>query len=525
MAGVARLTLRQLTWLGDHVQAVEGVALEAVPFTRALDRGPRPLHETPLPRGRLLTYGPAVAAWAGAHLRDDHGRPLDLLRWQRRVLNRALAVDPRTMALVHREYLVGVPRQSGKTTAARALVSWALSVSPLWRRTVGLAYDRDGARRVYLPVKADCEDDPWLRERVRTTLHAGLSGPDGRTYQVGSRDAPRALRGEAIDLVLADELLTQRTTELWDAVIPATAARPSPLVFGISNAGDERAVLLRRLYGRGLAIVEGRSLAGFGMTWYGAREDQDPESRRVVLQANPALREGLLSWAAVEAEREALTPDAFARERLNVLADRPRDAGWIGEGVLERQGAPGRQVSVSECRPLAMSVDASWGWSRATIRVAATMPEGVAVHAPIVGELVAPPGGSVAPAALIAEVLRLVEVWRPDVLAYDATAAVGPHLERVAAQVDIPTRGLRVGDMVAASTSLADALVAHEVTHDGEPATIMAGLAARRADVGESWRLSRKRSAGPIDSLVALAVAHYAVTRPQAPETAPQVFV
>jgi hypothetical protein len=172
-----------------------------------------------------------------------------------------------------------------------------------------------------------------------------------------------------------------------------------------------------------------------------------------------------------------------------------------------------------------MAVDASWGWSRATIRVAATMAEAPLVHAPIVGELVAPPGGSVAPAALLAEVLRLVEVWHPDVLAYDATAAVGPHMERVAAAADVPTRGLRVGDMVAASTSLADALVSREVSHDGEPATILAGLAARRADVGESWRLSRKRSAGPIDSLVALAVAHYAVTRPQEPEAEPQVFV
>jgi hypothetical protein len=518
--------LTQLTWIGDHVATVDGVILEAVRFTQAMDTGPRPLYETPLPGGRLLTYGPAVAAWAHAHLRDDRGRPLDLLRWQRRTLNRALAVRPATGLLVHREYLVGVPRQSGKTTAARALISWALSVSPLWRRTVGLAYDRDGARRVYLPVKADCEDDPWLRERIRTTLHAGLSGPDGRSYQVGSRDAPRALRGEAIDLVLADELLTQRTTELWDAVIPATAARPSPLVFGISNAGDERAVLLRRLYLRGRGVVTGeRPAAGYGMTWYGAREDADPESRRVVLAANPALREGLLTWDGVDAERESLTADAFARERLNILADRPRDAGWIGDGVLERQAAPDRAVSVTECRPLAMAVDASWGWSRATIRVAATMTEGVAVHVPIVGELVAPPGGSVTPAALLAEVLRLVEVWRPDVLAYDATAAVGPHMERVAATADVPTRGLGIRDMVNASTSLADALVAREVTHDGEPATILAGLAARRADVGESWRLSRKRSAGPIDSLVAMAVAHYAATRPVAPDAGPQVFV
>ena len=47
----------------------------------------------------------------------------------------------------------------------------------------------------------------------------------------------------------------------------------------------------------------------------------------------------------------------------------------------------------------------------ATVRVAATMPDGVPVHVPIVGELLAPPGGSVAPAALLAEVLRLVEPW------------------------------------------------------------------------------------------------------------------
>src|SRR5262245_10139000 len=331
-------------------------------------RAPDPRWETPLPPGFDHSWGPVVAGHASWHLRDDRGRPLALDRWQRRALDRALACDA-DGRLAHRLYLLSTGRQNGKTVVIRPLAAWALTDSPLWRVIRGIAYDRQQARLVYDAVYADAtRPRAPLGRRLRATKLRGITGGGGREYRVASRDAPNALRGHSVDLALFDEVLTQRDDSTWAALLPAQAAMRDPFAFGASTAGDDRSVLLRAWYERGVRICRGiERPASFGMTWYGADDGSSADDRLAILAANPAIASGRITWATIEAERGLLTADTFRRERLNVWTDAADE--WLPPGVWSRQARADQLIPIDTPR-IAIAVDAVPTWRRATIAVA-----------------------------------------------------------------------------------------------------------------------------------------------------------
>lgn len=263
---------------------------------------------------------------------DELGFALD--RWQRRAINRALAVDPETGRLYHRHYLVSAGRQNGKTALVRALIGTALTMSegPEWRQVLGLAFDKKQARVPYTAVLADLEP---IKRRVRSDLaltrYLGIrSDMYGwhREYDIGSREARDAIRTFSVDLGLFDEVRTQRNYDTWNALEPTTRARPEPIIFEISTAGDDRSVLLRDHFDRGLRVINGAEPPeGFGMTWYAAA-DQDadaepgsPAFRRSILAANPAVAEGRVPYGPVAASVRSLTRVGFRAETQNLWTE------------------------------------------------------------------------------------------------------------------------------------------------------------------------------------------------------------
>jgi phage terminase large subunit-like protein len=362
-------------------------------------RLPPPRWETPLPSTVVGSWGPLVVAFA----RRELGIELD--RWQVRAITRALAVDA-SGRLVHVEYLVSTARQQGKTALVRSLIGWALTtlVGPAWELLFGIAYNRAQARIPYDAVRADLAP---LARRLGAEARGGLavtrylgirSNVDGwrREYHVTSREARDALRGYSIDLAIFDEVRTQRDEETWSALKPTTAARPEPLIFSISSAGDERSVLLRGMWERGRRIIDGAEPAeGFGMTWYAADDDDEPDDPRAWRKSSPALVEGRIRESTIRAELRALTASTFRRERLNLWSDAADE--WLPPGVWVRA------VGVLDGlrRRSTIAVDAAPDWTHATIAVAV---EAVADDAPtfvgIAAELVAPPGSTVDPGEL-----------------------------------------------------------------------------------------------------------------------------
>jgi hypothetical protein len=496
-------------------------------------RLPEPRWQTPLPAGWVDSWGPDVAAIAQAVL----GFELDL--WQRKALNRALLYGA-DHKLLHRLYVVSTARQQGKTGLVRALIAWALTNAsgPDWHRIIGLAHDKRQARLIYEPVMTDLEPlaaryGPASRGGLNVTRYLGIrSGMYGRAreYHVGSREARDALRGETTDLGVFDEVRTQKDHATWAALEPTTTSRPEPLIFGISTAGDDRSVLLREFWERGVRIIDGAEpMTDFGMTWYASSERYPPDDPRSWREANPSLAEGRIAEAAL---RSAVGTSGgadtamFRSERLNLWADAIDT--WLPLGVWARQTVAdqpdrGRVVFGVETTP-------SWGAVTVTVAWATDAGAYVGVAGFDRSTLPRPDGtlaSSVAPSDLTALLSRLQASWGAVAVACVGTAAAFPHVDAWAAENDIRTVKLGSGQMRAASELFRSELIGGRLTHPED-----ADLAAQVRDVrpshpieSGSWYLSARESKGPVEAIRAAAWAAWAAIAPEDAELPPQIFV
>jgi len=467
-----------------------------------------------------------VADWAA----DELGLILD--RWQRRILVRALAVDD-AGRLVHRVYVASTGRQNGKTALVRSLLGFMLTSPdiPPWQLALGVAHDREQARIPYNALLADLE--PMARRRgrhlalggLRLTRYLGIRSAAGggpvREYRVASREARHNVRSLSIDLAVLDEVRTQRDEDTWAALLPTTTARPQPLIVAISTAGDDRSVVLRRLWEHGRRVIAGAPADGFGMTWYAPPDDADPEDPAALELANPAIADGRLSIESILADRAVMTPETYRMEHANLWA-RGTDE-WLPWGIWERQRIdqppdPGRRV--------VLGVDVTPGWRHATISVAIELGAGRS-WAGIAAYLEAPDGGSVAPTQLTAQLEQLHGSWSPAGVAYSGTAAAAPYVGAWAEARDVITWPLHGGQLRSASELLRAELVGGRLGVSRDELLDIQRLHARPSgDIASgSWYLSHRHSAGEVDAIRAVAWAAWAAISPEVPITAPQVFM
>lgn len=506
---------------------------------------PAPRWQTPLPPGVNGSWGPEVERLAWAEL----GIRLDLM--QRRALNRALATIGGRLA--HRTYLFSAGRQSGKTVTVRSLIGWALvalDVPSSWETILGLAFDKKQARIPYAAVLEDLAPlarrlGPAPRGGVTLTRYLGIrSGVAGRSrsYDVASKEAASAIRGMSVDLAPFDEIRTHRDDSTWAALKPTMAARPEPLAFLTSSAGDLRSILLRALFDRGQRVIAGAEPAeGFGMTWYAAPEELaslelvaaaragDRDALAQLLEgaraSTPAMHDGRITEATVRSELFDLSPPRFRTERLNLWVDELGDE-LLPAGVWTRQ-AGAQPVGPLAPGSIVLGVEAVPTWRRATIVAAIRLPRGE-VWAGIVADLDASSGSSstVSPDELVAELGRVAEHWRPATVAYSAAAAAAPHVKAWAESADVAAIGLTGGQLRSASELWRSELVGARLRHAADPLLDSQIRVARPSGPIEAgnWYISIRASLGEVDAVRSLAWAAWAAISPEAAELEPQIF-
>lgn len=496
-----------------------------------------PRWQTPLPPNVVDSWGPGVIAFAQDELRI----PLDV--WQQRVINRALAIvqGTRTISLpgrpvqrgartpAHRIYLASAGRQNGKTALVRSLIGWALTAEafPDWRMILGLAHDKTQARVPYEAVLSDLEPIKarWARTPLRLTRYLGIrSDMHGRhrEYRTASRDARDAIRTYSVDLAVFDEIRTQRTYDTWNALEPTTRARLEALIFGISTAGDDRSVVLRDMWARGLQIIEGADPMGFGMTWYGAPEGADPEDPAAIKAANPAVAEGRVPIGPVAASIAALTATGYMQETLNLWTEGGDELLPPGTWRATEAEQPSAAVRV------VFGVEAVPTWRRVSVAVAIVTDSGVWVG--VAGELDSSRGSSaaIAPRELVRLLDRIAPKWKPVEIAFSQSVAAAPHVAAWAErQRKVTAVPLNIREIKAASQLWRSELVGRRLSHAPDPLLAQQAKAARPSGPveGSDWYISVRESAGEVDAYRAAAWAAWAGIRPQERKRAPQIHV
>jgi phage terminase large subunit-like protein len=347
-----------------------------------------------------------------------------------------------------------------------------------------------------------------LRKRVKTISRA--NGDEGIELTSGQRIKFRARsksggRGLSGDDVILDEAFALQPGHLG-ALIPTLSARPNPQILYGSSAGLADSAVLRNIRDRGrkggdpsLVYVEFCAPQGGcaqPMCEHAPGTDgcalDDVENWRL---ANPALGKRI-SVEYVAAERRALPPEEFARERMGwwdePLGDAPISLDkWLA--CVDPESKRTGQV--------VFGVDVSPSLRSAAVAVAGWRTDGLA-H----GELAKhEPGVD----WLAAELARMVKAHRPAAVVGHGTAqlkALVPSLEAAGVTVTLLTDG----DMAAACSQLQSEVAEGGFRHLGDPILADALGNAASKPVGDGgWVWRRKGSEGDITPLVALNAARW----------------
>jgi phage terminase large subunit-like protein len=437
---------------------------------------------------RLLSvprpHAPADAGQEAVELAAKAGLHLD--PWQRLVLCEALRENARTWAAF--EVGLIVPRQNGKGSVLEALELAALFLPdpdappPLILHS---AHEFKTSAEHFRRMRDLIDGSPQFRSKVRIVRTA--AGSESIELHSGARlrfvtRTGGSGRGFSADLIVIDEAYNL-TAEAMAAVLPTMSARPNPQVWYTSSAGMTSSEQLARVRERGMAGGD-PSLAFFE---WSAEDGADLDDPDVWATANPAL--GIrIPEHFVAAERAALPPEQFARERLGMWADKDRRSSAVDPDRWSTLADPSAERGTAPAFAVATAPDRSWS----AVAVAWRRPDGrsqvmLADYRP--------------GAAWVADrVADLRSRWGGSVLVDTASRGLVPDASEpsTAAQAQ-------------AHNALADSVEAGTVRHGDEPALNTAVRAARWRPQGDSRVLDRKGSAD-ISPLVAAALAVHGLT-------------
>lgn len=465
----------------------------------------RPRWETPDPPGVAGSYGPLVRGWAQRQLGLVFGR------WQAYVTDRMLRHDA-AGDLLARVALISTGRQNGKSVIVRGLFGWLLDegqdLPPFqnWTTLLAAAHDAKQARIVYANVFRDLEARPSKDRDIRTTMYQGITA--GRLDFDIVTGQPGSARGWSAGAIGWDEMLTQRDWDMWEALGPTQSAQRSPIMILTSTAGHADSVILRSFYDRLVRQATGaeRPDPSFYGAWWQSRDPDAGLDWAELQRANPGLRDGRLTRAAIRSEYGILPPDSWRRERMNHFVDRLADSAI----------SPSQWAACRTRRPLdgvkgpfALGVDVALGGTRATIAVAAVRSDG-RIGVEVFRDL-RPKADELVTSKRIIDAIH--EFSEPlAYIAHDSVIAAASALERDQLDNGLPYDALKPGAMVDMSMDVDEMISSGRLAVDDPLLDAQAPNVARR-NVGQegAFRYTRGASEGPIDAFMAMGLAAHAI--------------
>lgn len=489
---------------------------------------PLPMLESPRSPLAVDSYGPAIARWLWRKLEMKLGA------WQEYALGRVMEHDAAGDLLASLA-LVSVARQNGKSVIVRALVGWLLDEGyklpafKAWDFALLAAHDAKQARIPYDYIRRDLVSHAGIgwkekalnvdRRIQRATLFSGIEYNGVRVDVASAREG--SARGISPGLICFDEVLTQTSFSMYEVLSPAQSAIRNALMLMTSTMGYADSVVLRSMYERLQRQASGsedHDPSFCGLYW-GAPDDEIGLDWDGLYLANPALYDGRLSKKSIQIEYSVLPKASWVRERLNRWADERTDAPFN----MQSWGAC-RQANPLEPSRIAsdyvIAVDVTSDWREGAIVVAAVRSDrkvGTEVHR----HLINPSGAPLSAANFTEQIDNLAAKLQVQAIAYSASSALAPALERHRVQKGLPYVAVNGTKMQGYCEDFAEAVISQRMVHNDPYLDSQIAKAQRRFIGSEGpwkWAISHTPINGVVATTMAVAIA--------ANETAPaQVFV
>jgi hypothetical protein len=268
---------------------------------------------TPVPAGE--SFGPALTLWAKRVLN------LDLMEWQKRVINDALTVDENG-DFVFREACISTARQNGKSLVMRAVAGFmateyaAMQKEP--QNIVIVANQKRRSMALFRDVVRDLEDKFLCKVRWQNGDER-INFPDGSSISVVAASAHA--HGMTASIILVDELWDISPEVVFTALRPSQIAiKKNPMMMMFSTAGDQGSTVLLQLREQGMAAIDSGRTGSLYFAEWSLPPGVSLEDRRYWGWANPALGT-TITMKALELAFDSPNRQAFIRGHLNLWVD------------------------------------------------------------------------------------------------------------------------------------------------------------------------------------------------------------
>lgn len=463
---------------------------------------------------------------------DLYGRPFRLLDEQKLFLWRWYEHDPTSGDWRYRQALRGEPRGGGKSEFVAAIAALEFAGPEVFRRTTPIihvaAASRENANELFAQVAI------MLGGPGDSVREAPLCGQfavfdteiryrDGRPGYI-QRIAAEAstAQGGKTTLFLADEVheWTGRRERVHSVISTALDKRRNTREINLTTAGPVRGSLppgpadgiAWRLYAKGLeARARPESHPRFLFDWREAEREYDlddlDERRAAVLEAAGSAADRLwdLDSRVDRWNDPELRHRDFRRYFLNQWV--PAGAGaWLEDDPNAWNDLADPDLSIPDGADVWIGVDMALRHDTAAVTIVYPMPDGRRLWRARVFEAV---GGRIDHRGVLAYLGELARAFSVAVLAYD------PRFFELPAQilgeegwpvVEVPQSPERMGR---AAELVLRQIMAAEIAHDGDPVLAAHVEAAVWRESERGRTVSKGRSLGPIDALVAGLLASY----------------
>lgn len=286
------------------------------------------------------------------------GEPLVLRPWQRELMSHLFArrADKR---LRHKVALIGLARKNGKSALGSGIALHGLLMGPRGGEVYSCAADRDQARIVFGSAKSMVESSPELSEATKVYRDAIEVPSTGSVYRVLSAEA-FTKEGLSPTLVIYDELHAAPTSELWNVMTLAQAARYDALTLGITTAGVKadstgQDSTCYRLYQYGAQVASGEvDDPSLFMAWWKSPDDADHRERASWLPANPGFGD-LQDPEDFDSAVKRTLENEFRTKRMNLWVN--AQTAWLPSGAWD--GLPAAEIPDPSV-PCVLGFDGSW---------------------------------------------------------------------------------------------------------------------------------------------------------------------